>query len=45
MPKNFDVEQRGNFSAGKFRAPHSRSPRGKKSTPTLPVEMPSDVEN
>ena len=30
MPKNFDVEQRGNFSAGKFRAPHSRSPRRKK---------------
>ena len=45
MPKNFDVEQRGNFSAGKFRAPHSRSPRRKKSTPTLPVEMPLDVEN
>jgi|SRR5205823_4099544 len=45
LPKNFDVEQRGNFSAGKFRASHSRTTRGKKSTPTLPVDMPSDVEN
>lgn len=45
LPKNFDVEQRGNFSAGKFHAPHTRSTRKKKGTPTLPVDMPSDVEN
>jgi predicted RNA-binding protein len=45
LPKNFDVEQRGNFSAGKFRAPHNRSTRRKKGIPTLPADMPSDVEN
>ncbi len=30
LPKNFDVEQRGHFSAGQFRAPHSRSTRKKR---------------
>jgi hypothetical protein len=45
LPKNFDVEQHGNCSAGKFRAPHTRSTRKKKGTPTLPMDMPSDAEN
>ena len=45
MPKNFDVEQRGNFSPGQFRAPHNRSPRKKKGIPTVPAEFPQDVEN
>jgi hypothetical protein len=44
LPKSFDVEQRGHFSAGQFRAPHSRSTRKKKGRPTLPAEIPEDVE-
>ena len=45
LPKNFDVEQRGHFSAGKFRAPHSRSSRSKRQRPTLPIDIPEDVES
>lgn len=44
LPKNFDVEQRGNFSPGQFRAPHSRKAYKKKGTPTLPAEIPDDAE-
>ncbi len=44
MPRNFDVEQRGHFSAGKFRARKSRSTYRKKGSPTLPAEIPEDVE-
>lgn len=44
LPKNFDVEQRGNFSPGQFRAPHSRKTYKKKGTPTLPAEIPEDAE-
>src|SRR5947207_15194302 len=40
LPKNFDVEQRGIFRAGQFRAPRSRSSRKKKGRPTLPAEIP-----
>jgi hypothetical protein len=42
LPKNFDVEQRGKFSPGQFRAPHSRSTRRKKGNPTLPVTLPEE---
>lgn len=45
LPKSFDVEQRGHFSAGKFRARKSRSTYKKKGTPTLPAEIPDDVES
>jgi len=45
LPKNFDVEQRGHFSAGQFRAPHSRTTRKKKGRPTLPADIPEDVES
>lgn len=45
MPKNVDVEQRGNFSPGQFRAPHNRTIRKKKGIPTVPAEIPQDVEN
>lgn len=38
LPKNFDVEQRGHFSAGSSRPPHAGSTHKKKGTPTLPVE-------
>ena len=44
LPKNFDVEQRGHFSAGKFRPPHSRAAHKKKGHPTIPAEIPEDVE-
>jgi hypothetical protein len=45
LPKNFDVEQRGHFSAGQFRPRHSRSTRKKKGRPTLPADIPDDVES
>jgi hypothetical protein len=45
MPKNFDVEQRGHFSPGQFRAPHARNTHKKKGHPTIPVEIPEDVES
>jgi hypothetical protein len=45
LPKNFDVEQRGRFSAGKFRPSRSRNSRKKKGHPTLPAEIPEDVES
>jgi len=45
MPKSFDVEQRGNFSPGQFRAPHARSTRKKRGVPTVPADIPQDVEN
>jgi len=45
MPKSSDVEQRGHFSAGKFRAKKSRATYKKKGTPTLPAEIPEDVES
>ena len=44
LPKSFDVEQRGHFSAGTFRARKSRSTTKKKGTPTLPAEFPEDAE-
>lgn len=45
LPKNFDVEQRGNFSPGQFRAPKRRTTHKKKGTPTLPAEIPDDTES
>ena len=45
LPKNFDVEQRGHFSAGQFRAPHSRTTLKKKGRPTLPADIPEDVKS
>jgi len=45
LPKSFDVEQRGHFSAGTFRAKKSRATYKKKSTPTLPIEIPEDAES
>jgi hypothetical protein len=44
LPKNFDVEQRGHFSAGKFRGRRSRTVTKKRGVPTLPAEIPLDVE-
>jgi hypothetical protein len=45
MARNFDVEQRGHFSAGKSRATHVRSTRQKRQRPTLPIQIPEDVES
>lgn len=45
LPKSFDVEQRGRFTAGTFRAKKSRSTYKKKGTPTLPAEFPEDAES
>jgi hypothetical protein len=44
-PKSFDVEQRGRFSAGRFRTKKSRTTYKKKGTPTMPAEIPEDVES
>ena len=45
LPKNFDVEERGHFSAGQFRAKHSRTTRMKRGHPTVPAEIQEDVES
>jgi len=45
LPKNFDVEERGHFSAGSSRPPSKRSTYKKKGTPTLPAELPDDPES
>jgi hypothetical protein len=39
LPRSFDVEQRGHFSAGRSRPPHKRSSRKKKGIPTLPADV------
>jgi len=44
LPKSFDVEQRGHFSAGTSRPPRKRSTRKKKGIPTLPADV-SDAES
>jgi hypothetical protein len=36
IPKAYDVEQHGRFSAGKFSAPRSKHPTRRRSTSTLP---------
>ena len=45
LPKNFDVEERGHFSAGKFRLSRRRATHKTKGRPTIPVEIPEDVES
>lgn len=45
MPKNFDVEERGHFSAGQSSRPHVSKTHKKKGTPTLPAEIPDDAES
>lgn len=44
LPKNFDVEQRGHFSAGNSRPSRKRSSRKKKGIPNLPADV-SDAES
>jgi hypothetical protein len=45
LPKNFDVENRGHFSAGNPHPPKTHHARKKKGTPTLPAEFPDDAES
>lgn len=44
LPKHFDVEERGHFSAGSSRAPRKRSSRKRKGIPSLPADV-SDAES
>jgi hypothetical protein len=44
LPKNYDVEQRGHFSAGTFSLPHASATKAKKKQPaTYPVEIGDTV--
>ena len=42
LPKRFDVEQRGHFSAGKFRPSHRRSTKSKPQESALPIDVEQD---
>ena len=45
LPKNYDVENKGHYSAGTFSLPKpSKKPAKKRQTPTLPIEIPEDPE-
>src|SRR5881396_1696936 len=46
LPKNFDVEKQGHFSAGKFSHPKARHKSRKKRKPAkVPLEVPEDEED
>ena len=45
LPKSFDVEERGHFSAGQSRRPHASKTHKRKGTPTLPAGIPDDAES
>jgi hypothetical protein len=46
LPKNYDVEKQGHFSAGKFSHPKARHKSRKKRQPAkVPLEVPEDEEN
>ncbi len=43
LPRNYDVEQKGHYSAGKFRHPkRAKKARKKRHPATLPIEIPED---
>ena len=43
LPKNYDVEKRGRFSAGTFSHPKAgKTPSKKRQPATLPIEVPED---
>lgn len=45
LPKNYDVENKGRYSAGTFSLPKpKRATTKKKQVPTLPVEIPEDEQ-
>jgi hypothetical protein len=46
LPKNYDVEKHGHFSAGKFSHPKAKRKRSKKrERAKLPIEVPEDDED
>ena len=46
LPKNYDVENRGHYSAGKISFPRTKHTTSKKrQTPTLPIEVPDENED
>jgi hypothetical protein len=45
LMKNFDVEQRGHFSAGQSHSAKRQTTRKKKQTATLPIAVPEDAES
>ena len=45
LPKMFDVEQKGHFSAGQSHAAKRPTTRKKKQPATLPIEVPEDAES
>ncbi|MBV8053083.1 MAG: hypothetical protein JOZ80_17990 [Acidobacteriaceae bacterium] len=43
LPKNYDVENKGHYSAGSFSLPKpSKKPAKKRQPPTLPIDIPED---
>jgi len=45
LPKNYDVENKGHYSAGTFSLPKPKHPATKKKQPaTIPVEIPEDEQ-
>jgi hypothetical protein len=44
LPKNYDVEKKGHYSAGNISRPKTRTTYKKKVPATLPVELPGDSE-
>jgi hypothetical protein len=45
LPKNYDVENKGHYSAGTFSLPKpSKTPAKKKQPPTLPIDLPEDQD-
>jgi hypothetical protein len=44
MPKQYDVETRGRYSAGTFSHPKAATAYQKKQLPTLPMDLPDDPE-
>ena len=46
LPKDYDVERKGKYSAGTFSLPKATHAAAKKrQTPQLPIEIPGDAEN
>lgn len=43
LPKGYDVEKKGQFSAGKFGYPSSRKPAKKKQDPSVDIEQSEDT--
>ena len=45
LPKNYDVENKGHYSAGKFSHPKAKKKAFRKRQPAkLPIEIPEDTE-